>query len=147
MSSIDEIRDARIKKLELLKSKSINPYPTSSSREISLKEAIENFNKTGQFSRPYLGVRYRMIDLKTALNNDVVQGAYVQEVIEDSPAARGGIEPGDIITKMGGEKIDGDDQNGLAKLISGHKVGDRVELEVWREGETNKLTVTLEEAK
>ena len=44
MSSIDEIRDARIKKLELLKSKSINPYPTSSSREISLKEAIENFN-------------------------------------------------------------------------------------------------------
>ncbi|HJZ05939.1 hypothetical protein A2634_01475 [Candidatus Amesbacteria bacterium RIFCSPHIGHO2_01_FULL_48_32] len=112
-----------------------------------VKEAIENFNKTGQFSRPYLGVRYRMIDLKTALNNDVVQGAYVQEVIEDSPAARGGIEPGDIITKMGGEKIDGDDQNGLAKLISGHKVGDRVELEVWREGETNKLTVTLEEAK
>ncbi len=44
MSSIDEIRDARIKKLELLKSKSINPYPAFSSREISLKEAIENFN-------------------------------------------------------------------------------------------------------
>ena len=44
MSSIDEIRDARIKKLELLKSKGINSYPALSSREISLKEAIDNFN-------------------------------------------------------------------------------------------------------
>ena len=37
MSSIDEIRDARIKKLELLRSKNINPYPAESKREISLK--------------------------------------------------------------------------------------------------------------
>src|SRR3990167_7098356 len=44
MSSIDEIRDARIKKLELLKSKGVNPYPAKSNRELSLKEAINNFN-------------------------------------------------------------------------------------------------------
>ncbi|MSU44880.1 lysine--tRNA ligase [Candidatus Nomurabacteria bacterium] len=44
MSSIDEIRDIRIKKLELLKSKGIDPYPAETKREISLKEAIENFN-------------------------------------------------------------------------------------------------------
>ena len=44
MSSIDEIRDARIKKLELLQSKNINPYPADSKREISLKEAIDNFD-------------------------------------------------------------------------------------------------------
>jgi len=43
MSSIDEIRNARIKKLELLKSKGINPYPAESKREITLKEAVDNF--------------------------------------------------------------------------------------------------------
>ena len=44
MSSIDEIRDARIKKLELLKEKGINPYPAESKRELTLKEAIEKFD-------------------------------------------------------------------------------------------------------
>ena len=43
MSSIDEIRDARIKKLELLRKKGINPYPAESKRELSLKQAVENF--------------------------------------------------------------------------------------------------------
>jgi len=44
MSSIDEIRDARIKKLELLRKKGLNPYPVESNREISLKEAGDNFD-------------------------------------------------------------------------------------------------------
>jgi len=43
MSSIDEIRDARIKKLELLKARGINPYPADSYREISLVEAGKGF--------------------------------------------------------------------------------------------------------
>lgn len=45
MSSLDEIRDTRIKKLELLKAKGINPYPSKSNRELSLKEAIDDFEK------------------------------------------------------------------------------------------------------
>ena len=44
MSSIDEIRDARIKKLELLRKKGVNPYPAESKRELSLKEAIDDFD-------------------------------------------------------------------------------------------------------
>ena len=43
MSSIDEIRDARIKKLKLLRNKGVNPYPAESKREISLQEAFDNF--------------------------------------------------------------------------------------------------------
>ncbi len=43
MSAIDEIRETRIKKLQLLKDKGINPYPAKSNRELSLKEAIDNF--------------------------------------------------------------------------------------------------------
>ncbi len=44
MSSIDEIRDAKIKKLELLKKKGVNPYPAKSKRELSLKETIDFFD-------------------------------------------------------------------------------------------------------
>jgi len=43
MSSIDEIKDARIKKLELLKKRGMDPYPALSKRELSLKEAIDTF--------------------------------------------------------------------------------------------------------
>ena len=44
MSSIDEIRDVRIKKLELIKARGINPYPAESKRELSLSEAIVAFS-------------------------------------------------------------------------------------------------------
>lgn len=43
MSSIDEIRDGRIKKLEILRQKGVNPYPSDSKRELSLKEAADTF--------------------------------------------------------------------------------------------------------
>ena len=45
MSSIDEIRGLRIKKLELLKGKGMNPYPAESFRELSLADAILDFEK------------------------------------------------------------------------------------------------------
>jgi serine protease Do len=112
-----------------------------------IKDAIDNFNKTGQFSRPYLGVRYQMVGLKLALANDVPQGAYVQEIVADSPADKAKIQADDIITKIGGVKVDGNDAAGLTKLIGGHKVGDQVQIELWRDGETKTVTVTLEEAK
>ncbi|MFZ3011850.1 MAG: lysine--tRNA ligase [Minisyncoccia bacterium] len=43
MSSIDEIRDARINKLKLLRDKGVNPYPAESKRELILKDAGNNF--------------------------------------------------------------------------------------------------------
>ncbi len=43
MSSIDEIREMRIKKLKLLEKKGVNPYPADSKRELPLAEAAENF--------------------------------------------------------------------------------------------------------
>ncbi|MEK7564130.1 MAG: lysine--tRNA ligase [Patescibacteria group bacterium] len=45
MSSIDEIRDIRIKKLEALIKRGINPYPAKSQMDISLSEAFSTFNE------------------------------------------------------------------------------------------------------
>lgn len=109
-----------------------------------IKEAIENFNQTGQFSRPYLGVRYRMIDRDLALMNDVPQGAYIVEVVSNSPAERVGLQPGDILTQMNGEKIL-EEAGGLAKLINQKKVGEQVTLTFWRDGEEKEIKVVLEE--
>jgi len=48
MSSIDEIRNARIKKLKLFKDKGIDPYPSVSKRELSIKEVVEEFDNLTQ---------------------------------------------------------------------------------------------------
>jgi S1-C subfamily serine protease len=112
----------------------------------SVKEVVDSFQKTGSFERSFLGVRYRMIPQKTALLNDVPQGAYVEDVVSDSPADKGGILGGDIITKIDGSKIDGKDDSGLAKEIAKRKVGETVEMEIWRDGEIKNLKVTLQQS-
>lgn len=109
-----------------------------------VKDSLANFEKTGRFSRPYLGVNYKMISRDLALLNDLPEGAYVVEVVSGSPADKAGVEAGDIITKMDGENIREKD-GGLAKIISGKKVGDRVELVIWRDGKEEKITATLGE--
>jgi S1-C subfamily serine protease len=106
-----------------------------------VKDAIKNFNETGQFTRAFLGVRYRMISREAALMNEVPQGAFVVDVIEDSSADEVGLEEGDIIVKVDGQKME--EENGLASIIQKKKVGDKMVLEVWRDGETSTLTATL----
>lgn len=106
-----------------------------------LKDALNNFNTTGQFNRPFLGVRYQMIPRQTAILNDIPEGAYIEEVVEASPADRAGVAAEDIITKMDGEKLTTD--NDLATFISKKKVGDQVTLTVWRNEKELTLTATL----
>jgi len=110
-----------------------------------VKSAIDNFNKTGQFMRPFLGVRYRMIGRDLALMNDVPQGAYIVEVVAGSAADKAGIKVGDILTEMDSQKLTEEDGS-LAKIINQKKVGDRVSVKLWRDGEEKTVTVTLEES-
>lgn len=111
-----------------------------------VKEALDQFQKSGgKFERPFLGVRYKMITRDLALLNDVPEGAYVQEVVADSPAEKGGLQEEDIITKIDGQKVNEKD-GGLAKIIASKKVGDKISIEVWRNSETKTLTVTVGES-
>lgn len=107
----------------------------------TVKDVIDNFNRTGKFDRPFLGVQYRMITRQIAILNEIPEGAYVMETVSGGPADAAGVEAEDIITKMDGEKLT--ESNDLVKVIGKKKVGDKVSVVVWRNGNESTLTVTL----
>ncbi|MBI2019850.1 trypsin-like peptidase domain-containing protein [Candidatus Daviesbacteria bacterium] len=107
----------------------------------TVKPIIEEFLTKGTVSRPFLGIRYRFISKDVAILNEVPQGAYIQEVVEDSPAEIAGLIEGDIITKINGQPID--NENKVAEIITKSSVGARLELEIWREGESIKIEAVV----
>ncbi len=107
-----------------------------------VKRALANFKSSGEFQRPFLGVRYQMISRQAALLNDLPQGAYVRAVIPGSPAAKAGIKAGDILVKFNGQRLDS--ANKLAKLVDKAKVGESVKLDIWRNNKMISLRVKLE---
>lgn len=109
-----------------------------------VKDALSQFQANGRFvGRPYLGVRYEMISMSTAVLNNIPQGAYVVEVVPGSPAQSVGIVEDDIITKIDDKEMR--NENDLSEIISGKKVGDNVKLEVYREGQNINMEATLSE--
>lgn len=110
----------------------------------TVRDALKNFNETGQFSRPFLGVRYKQISKQQAILNDVPEGAYLVEVVSGSPAEKAGLKEGDIITKIDSKKITGDDGE-VAGVIGKKKVGDTISVTYWRDGKEATVTVTLAE--
>lgn len=110
-----------------------------------VKQALEQFRVTGKFpAKPLLGVEYQMVSQQAAVLNNVPQGAYVVRVVAATPAESAGIKVDDIIVKMDGTELS--DKNPLADVLSKKKPGDKVDLEIWRDGETLKLSVTLSES-
>ncbi len=109
-----------------------------------VKDLIKSFNERGgSFDRPFIGVRYKMIDKQTAILNDVVEGAYIIEVINHSPAEKAGLQPEDIIVEFDGQKVKGEDENELAKIILNKKVGQTIVIKIWRNGETITKQLTI----
>jgi serine protease Do len=109
----------------------------------SVKSIVDEFVTKGSVSRPYLGVRYRFISREVAIINEVPQGAYVQEVVVSSPAAKAGVKAGDIVTKINGQNIDSEQK--ISEVIAKSGIGNKVELTLFREEKEVKVTATLEE--
>jgi len=112
-----------------------------------VKNLLDNFNAQGaNFDKPYIGIRYKMVDQQTAAADALVEGAFVVEVISGSPAEKAGVQVEDIITEFDGKKIKGDEQE-LSKLILTKKIGETIKLKIWRNKEIKDFTLTLESAK
>jgi serine protease Do len=110
-----------------------------------IKELINNYRSSGgKISRPFLGIRYKVLDRSTAVLNDLPAGAYVIDVVQGSSADSAGLQKGDVIVKINGKQIGKDDD--IANLVRTMKVGDRLSLQVWRDKQTMQKNVTLGEA-
>jgi S1-C subfamily serine protease len=105
----------------------------------------EQLIASGKVVYPFLGISFSTIDAQSAVDNDlpVQAGALVQEVVPDGPSAQAGMQAGDIITAIAGKAI-GQDTT-LRSLLLEHKPGDKVKLDVLRDGQQLQLDVTLVE--
>lgn len=109
-----------------------------------VKNSLDQFRTNGRFEgRAYLGVRYEMLPMSTAVLNNLPQGAYVVEVLAGSSAEKAGIKVDDIITKLDGKELK--DQNDLSDIIKGKKAGDKIDIEVYRDGNRQNLSANLSE--
>ncbi len=97
----------------------------------------------GRVERPYLGISYFAVSPQIAarFNLSVNHGALVSEVGRGTPAARAGLQPGDVITAIGGDAID--EEHPLVNVLMKHKPGEKVTLEVFRGDKKLTLTTTL----
>ena len=95
--------------------------------------------------RGWLGVKMQSMNdaLDKALDLEDGSGVLVVKVIDDSPAARAGIESGDVILKIGGEPTPEPDI--LADLVAAAEPGDKMEIEYVRDGKTRKTDVEIGE--
>ena len=69
------------------------------------------------------------------------QGALVSSVEKGGPAEKAGVEPGDVILKLNGQPLK--DSNELPALVAGITPGTAVNLEIWRNHASRKVSVTL----
>lgn len=121
----------------------------------TVKKVIESVEKFGRIVRPYMGVRYIMINKQIAEDNnlDVDYGALIVKgakptdlaVIPGSPADKAGLVENDIILEVNGVKVD--ENNSLAKLIQQYNVGDEITLKVLHKGREKEVKLKLEEFK
>ena len=80
----------------------------------------------------------------TCVGLDGTNGALVSEVVGEGPAARGGIEVGDVITRFNDREIDS--TRTLSRTVAAATPNTGAKVTVWRDGRSRELTVELGEA-
>jgi len=98
----------------------------------------------GKIDRGYVGVVISTVDEITARNVGLqeVQGVMVNDVLKNSPADKAGIEIGDVILELDGKKVNTSNQ--LQSYIAQKRVGDKVNVTIWRDKKKITKTVKLE---
>ncbi len=97
----------------------------------------------GKVVRGYLGVTIQSVnpDMAKAFGLSQGGGALVSDVRPDSPAAKAGLQRGDIVLKLNGASVNGPDE--LSLHISEMAPGSVAHLQIYRKGHTQQMNVTL----
>jgi serine protease Do len=117
-----------------------------------IKPLFDSVISKGRIIRPFLGVNFIPLDEAVAkqLELDVSSGALVatfdgtSPIVRGSPAEKAGIRNKDVIVSLDGERVNQDRR--LSDIIASKKVGDKVEIEIIRDGKKQTLSAKLEEA-
>jgi len=119
------------------------------------KSVVESVKKYGKIVRPFLGVRYILVNETIAKTNNlpvdygalIVRGESVTDfaVTPGSAADKAGLQENDIILELNGQKIT--QETPLAKMIQKFKPGDEVTLKVLSKGKEKMIRVILGEYK
>jgi 2-alkenal reductase len=107
----------------------------------------ERIISQGYFARPYLGVSYETINPAIARRFDLPAqwGAYVTEIDPSGPAAQAGLQPDDIIVRIGEQNID--EVHSYINTLFTYQPGDQVTIQALRDGREITVNVTLGEAR
>lgn len=114
----------------------------------AVKDVLPQLLATGKVQRGRLGVVIQPVDdaIAKALGMPKASGALINEVEAGGPAAKAGIEPGDVILMVDNSPIESAHE--LPRLIARHRPGAKVTLDVFSKGKGQRtVTVTLGEVK
>ncbi len=109
------------------------------------KKAIPQLRSEGKITRGYLGIYPQDIDSNLAEGIGVEQfsGVYVSEVVGDSPAEKAGLQDGDIITEIDGQRVTRASQ--VFNTIAMTEVGKTITIKYIRDGKERSTKVKIEE--
>ncbi|ATC66090.1 peptidase S1 [Nibricoccus aquaticus] len=109
------------------------------------RTVMEQLVANGKVVRGYLGVTMQPIDagLAEQFSLKSKEGVIVAEVVQGSPAAKAGLESGDVITKFQGKDVK--DARALKFSVANIAPGTKVAVEVLRQGKTEKLELKVGE--
>jgi len=104
---------------------------------------INQLRQYGETRRGWLGVRIQQVndDIAEGLGLEAPTGALVAGVTPDGPAAKGGIEPGDLILEFDGRKVP--EMRELPRMVAETDINKEVDVLVLRKGERVTVKITL----
>ena len=108
------------------------------------KPILEQIIKNGKFESVSLGIRGIDVSRYNVLGQEklpIDSGVYIHEILSGSPAESAGLKPKDIITKVGDTKVTSNST--LKAALLNYKIGDKVKIEVYRDGKTTTIEVTF----
>jgi 2-alkenal reductase len=108
-----------------------------------VKTVADQLVQNGKVEHPYLGVTYTQIDADLAAteNLPVQQGALLREVQASGPAAKAGLQSGDIIVSIDGATLD--NTVSLRGLLMQYHPGDTISVAALRNGRQVEMQLTL----
>ena len=109
------------------------------------KSVMSQLKDKGKVVRGWLGVTIQTVtpEIKEKFDLEVTEGALIAEVTKNSPAEKGGLQRGDVITVFDGKKVK--EMKFLPSIVAETPVGKKAEVAIVRKGENKKLTIQVGE--